>query len=228
MIDVKIAKLYPYVTAVGKEKDEATKEAILSLGKLLTEAHPTAAKAYSIYGDMLYQVNDFAGALEQYKLTLKEDDTVFPVWQNAMEIHHQLGQYEALADFSEEAMDLFPNQGAAYYYSGLAANHQMDFAEALNAYQLALMMSGKDPYLASDIYAAMSNTYSQQKKLDKAKVTAEEGLKINPKSANLLEQYGDVLFQKGDEAGAIKQWKKALEFNKESATLQRKITNRSL
>lgn len=228
LIDVKIAKLIPYVSAVGKEKDPATKQAILDLGKLLTTVHSTAAKAYSIYGDMLYQVDDLEGALAQYKLTLKEDDTVYPVWQNAMEIHHLLGKYDALANFSEEAMDLFPNQGASYYYNGLASNQQSDFGEAINSYQLALMMSGKDPFLAADIYAAMSNTYSQQKKLDKAKSAVLDGLKINPKSPILLEQYGDVLFQNGEEEAAIKQWKKALEITKKSASLERKIANRSL
>ncbi|MFK7980454.1 MAG: hypothetical protein AB8G86_10760 [Saprospiraceae bacterium] len=228
LIDVKIAKLVPYVSAVANEKDPATKQAILDLGKLLTETHSTAAKAYSIYGDMLYQVNDLEAALAQYKMTLKEDDTVYPVWKNAMEIHYLLGKYKDLVDFSEEAMDLFPNQGASYYYYGLASNQQSDYGEALNAYNLALMMSGKDPYLATDIYAAMSNTYSQQKKLDKAKSAVLDGLKINPKSPVLLEQHGDVLFQNGEEEAAIKQWKKALEINKKSASLERKIANRSL
>lgn len=228
LIDVKIAKLAPYVTTVANEKDLATKQAILDLGKLLTETHSTAGKAYSIYGDMLYQVNDLEGALAQYKLTLKEDDTVFPVWQNAMEIHYLLGKYEELIEFSEEAMDLFPNQGAAYYYNGLAVAKNGNQVEALNAYQLALMMSGKNPAMAADIYAAIADAYIQQKQLDKAITKTQEGLMINPKSPALLEQFGDLLFQKGKEEEAIKQWKKALDYTKNSTTLERKIANRSL
>ncbi len=228
LIDVKIAKLAPYVTSVAQEENPATKQAILDLGKLLTETHSTAGKAYSIYGDMLYQVNDLEGALEQYKLTLKEDDTVFPVWQNAMEIHYLLGKYEELVDFSEEAMDLFPNQGAAYYYNGLATAKNGAYKEALNTYQLALMMSGKNPSLAADVYAAIADAYIDQKQIGKALTKTQEGLMINPKSAALLEQYGDILFQKGEEEAAIKQWKKAQEYNKNSPSLERKIANRSL
>ncbi len=228
LIDVKIAKLYPYVTAVADEKDPSTKQAILDLGKLLTETHSTAAKAYSIYGDMLYQVGDFEAALEEYKKTLKEDDTVYPVWKNAMEIHHLLGKHEALIDFSEEAMDLFPNQGASYYYNGLAYSKKEAYGEAINSYQLALMMSGKDPALAADIYGAMSTTYGHQKNIEKAKMTVQEGLKLNPKYPRLIEQYGDVLFQNGEAEAAITQWKKALQYDKNSASLKRKIANRSL
>jgi len=228
LLDVKIAKLYPYVAAVANEKDPTTKQAILDLGKLLTETHSTAAKAYSIYGDMLYQVGDLEAALGEYKNTLKEDDTVYPVWRNAMEIHHQLGQHEALIDFSEEAMDLFPNQGASYYYNGLAYNEKGNHGEALNAYQMALMMSGKDPILAADIYGAMSTTHGQQKNMEKAKTAIQKGLKLNPKYAVLIEQYGDFLFQNGEVEAAIVQWKKALENNKNSASLKRKIANRSL
>ncbi len=228
LIDVKIAKLYPYVTSVAEEKDPNTKQAILDLGKLLTETHSTAAKAYSIYGDMLFQVGDLEAALVEYKKTLKEDDTVYPVWKNAMEIHHLLGKHNELIDFSEEAMDLFPNQGASYYYNGLAYSQKEDYTEALNSYQLALMMSGKDPVLATDIYGAMSITYSKQDNIDKAMTTVQEGLKLNPKYANWIEQYGDFLFQDGQVEEAITQWKKALEFNKDSASLKRKIANRSL
>jgi len=228
LIDVKIAKLYPYVAAVATEKDPTTKQAILDLGKLLTQTHSTAAKAYSIYGDMLYQVGDLEAALGAYKKTLKEDDTVYPVWRNAMEIHHELEKYEELIDFSEEAMDLFPNQGASYYYNGLAYNKKEDYGEALNSFQLALMMSGKDPALAADIYGAMSVTYGHQKKLDKAKMAVEKGLELNPKYAVLIEQYGDLLFQNGEVEAAIVQWKKALEYNENSASLKQKIANRSL
>lgn len=228
LIDVKIAKLYPYVASVAAEKDPATKQAILDLGKLLTETHSTAAKAYSIYGDMLYQVGNLEGALEAYIKTLREDDTVYPVWRNAMEIHHLLGKHEALVDFSEEAMDLFPNQGASYYYNGLAYNKKEEYNEALNSYQLALMMSGKDPALATDIYGAMSTTYSEQKNIEKAKTALQEGLKLNPNYALLIEQYGDLLFQNGEAESAIAQWKKALKYNKNSASLKRKIANRSL
>ena len=228
LIDVKVAKLYPYVTSVAEEKDPNTKQAILDLGKLLTETHSTAAKAYSIYGDMLFQVGDFEAALGEYKKTLKEDDTVYPVWENAMEIHHLLDKHDELIDFSEEAMDLFPNQGASYYYNGLAYNKKEDYGEALNSYQLALMMSGKDPVLATNIYSAMSTTYSQQKNVEKATMTVQEGLKLNPKYPILLEQYGDLLFQNGDTEAAMTQWKKALEYNKNSASLKRKIANRSL
>ena len=228
LLDVKVAKLYPYIEAVGTEKDPTKRQAILDLGKLLTETHSSAAKAFSLYGDMLYQVDDLPNALAQYKLALKEDDTVYAVWQNAMEIMHLLGKYDELLDFSEEAIDYFPNQGTSYYYSGLASKHQNNMGEALNSYQLALMISGKDPYLAGEIYAAMSAVYSQQKKHDKAIEMAKDGLNINPKSATLLEQYGDALFQNGEEEAAINQWKKALEFNKKSTTLERKIANRSL
>lgn len=228
LIDVKIAKLFPYTQSIAKEKDPVVRQAILDLAKVLTEAHPTSAKSYSIYGDLLFQTDDLEGALEQYKNTLKEDDSVYAVWENAMEIYYQLGKQEELIDFSEEAMDLFPNRGASYYYNGLASNQKMDYSEALSSYQLALMMSGKDPLMALNIHAAIANTYAKQKKFAKAKVALQEGLKINPKSSALLEQYGDVLFQNQEEESAIKQWKKALDLNKQSTTLEKKIANRSL
>ena len=228
LLDVKIAKLYPYVQSVATTEDLQIRQTILDLGKLLTEVHYTAAKAFSIYGDLLYQVDDLEGALSQYQKTLKEDDTVFPVWENMMEIYHQLGKYDALADFSEQAMDLFPNQGAAYYYNGLASIATEHYDEALSSLQLALMMSGKEPALLASIYAAISISHGAKKEYNKAKSIVEQGLKIIPGHPGLLEQYGDVLFQNKEEEAAIEQWKKALHIVKKSPSLERKIANRSL
>jgi tetratricopeptide (TPR) repeat protein len=228
LLDVKVSKFYPYIQSISKEKDPTVRQAILDLGKLLSETHSTAAKAYALYGDLFYQIDDLENALVQYKKALKEDDTVFSIWLNTMEIYHQLGKFDELSDFSEEAIDLFPNRGAAYYFSGLASNHQQKHNEAIASYQMALMISGKDVLLATDIYTAMSLSYAKQKQFDKAKTAAENGLKLNPNAANLLEQYGDVLFQKGEANAAIKQWKKALSLVKNSPSLERKIANKTL
>ena len=48
------------------------------------------------------------------------------------------------------------------------------------------------------------------------------------KDAAILEHYGDALFQNGEIDMAISQWKKALDINKKSVSLQKKISNRSL
>lgn len=228
LLDVKVSKLYPYIQSIANEQDETTRQTILDLGRLLTETHYTAAKAFAIYGDLLYQVNDLEAALTQYKRTLEEDNTVFVVWENAMNIYYELGDFDGLLDFSEEAMDLFPNQGSAYYYYGLANLEKQNLSESIANFQLGLMMSGKEPLLAMDIFKSLSKVYSRQKQLDKALLAAEEGLKLNPNHAGLLEQYGDVLFQKGQEDAALKQWKKALDLIKKSPSLEQKIVNRSL
>jgi len=59
-------------------------------------------------------------------------------------------------------------------------------------------------------------------------MAVEKGLELNPKYAVLIEQYGDLLFQNGEVEAAIVQWKKALEYNENSASLKQKIANRSL
>ncbi len=298
LIDVKIAKLYPYVKEVSKEENGATKNAILELAQLLCKMHPSEAKSFAIYGDLLYQLEAFEAALKQYQQALALDDTVFSLWENSMEIHQSLGQYEQLVDFSEKAIDLFPNRGASYYYNGWASNQKAKYTDAISAYNLALMMAGKNKLLALDIHIALGTAYANLKKYDLSDKAFEEAFKLNPKSleahtaysyalakrkekldkarklaiianelvennaqaekamgfvyyqqedfknaqnwwqkavehskgkdATILEHYGDALFQNGEVEVAISQWKKALEINKRSVSLQKKITNRSL
>ena len=167
LVDVKIAKLLPYLTGVAK-KDMLVKEQVLGLGMTLAEVHPEDAKAHAIYGDLLYQLDRNEEALAQYKRTLALDDTVFPVWENAMQLHLLQKNYDSLIDLSEEAMDLFPNQGTAYYYNGLAYKEKGTFNEAMASLELVLLMASNNLPLLQQTYQAIGEVYQQLEKFDLA------------------------------------------------------------
>jgi len=144
------------------------KEQVLGLGMTLVEVHPDDAKAHAIYGDLLYQLDRNEEALAQYKRTLALDDTVFPVWENAMQLHLLQKNYDSLIDLSEEAMDLFPNQGTAYYYNGLAYKEKGTFNEAMASLELVLLMASNNLPLLQQTYQAIGEVYQQLEKFDLA------------------------------------------------------------
>lgn len=180
LIDVKIAKLYPYVVNITKQEN-VLQEQILGLGMLLAEVHPTNAKAHAIHGDLLYQLNRESDALEAYKRTLELDDTVFPVWENTMQIYYTTKEYDNLAKFSEEAMDLFPNQGNAYYYNGLANLEKGAHRDAIASLELVLMMASNNPVLLKNAYLALGETYKRLEKFDLSEDAFNRAKAIKPK-----------------------------------------------
>jgi len=169
LIDVKIAKLYPYVVKISKS-DPALQEQVLALGKTLVETHQEEAKAHAIYGDLLYQLDKTTEALTQYQTTLKLDDTSFPVWENIMQIYVSQKEYDQLVSLTEDAMDLFPNQGVAYLYHGIALKEKGDYEDAISSLELVLLMSSKSPALKKNAYTALGEVY---KKMEKFKLSED-------------------------------------------------------
>ena len=169
LIDVKIAKLYPYVVKISKS-EPALQDQILALGKTLVETHDGEAKAHAIYGDILYQLDKTKEALMQYQTTIKLDDTSFPVWENIMQIYVSQKEYDKLAMLTEEAMDLFPNQGVAYLYNGKALKEQENYEEAIGSLELVLLMASKSPALKKSAYIELGEIY---KKMEKFKLSED-------------------------------------------------------
>ena len=169
LIDVKIAKLYPYVVKISEHKP-ALQEQILSLGKTLVDTHEEEAKAHAIYGDLLYQLDKTEEALAAYQTTLTLDDTSFPVWENIMQIYVNQKEYDKLIKLTEEAMDLFPNRGIAYLYNGMALKEQGNYEEAVSSLELVLLMASKSPVLKKSAYIALGEIY---KKMEKFKLSED-------------------------------------------------------
>jgi len=180
LIDVKIAKLYPYISKITKS-ELVLQERVLGLGMLLAEVHPNSAKAHSIYGDLLYQLDREPAALESYEKTLEIDDTVFSVWENMMQIYYSSKDFDGLVKFSEKAIDLFPNQGSAYYYNGLANTEKGAYQDAIISLELVLMMSSHDPSLLRSTYNALGETYKKLEKFDLSEDAFNQAKAIKPK-----------------------------------------------
>ncbi len=204
-IDVKIKELIPYIHKIANSGDQQLSKAILELAQILEEVHPGEAKSYSAFGDILYYSGDNQTALEKYQKAIELNESVFTIWEQVMYINLELGNFEALFQTSEDAIDLFPNQAKAYYFNGVANGHLKKHNDALVSLQQALMMSRKIPVLRLDIYNHMAIEYYQLKKLDKSDAAFEEALKINPSAHSILNRYSYYLAMRGEKLAKAKE-----------------------
>lgn len=187
-IDEKIKELLPYVNRLAdnnKQTDADTKNALVELAQILTQTHPNEAKAYSIYGDILYQLGDLQEALTQYEKCLALTKNVFAVWEQKMMIEEELGDYQALQSTSEAALELYPNQANVFFFNGLAAFYLKKDAIAEESLSQALMMTAKRPTLQADVMALLGSLRARQQKFEEAEKLFEDATKLAPKS-NLI------------------------------------------
>ena len=205
-IDLKIKEIAPYITKMPKYKNKtATRSKILELGKILTEVHSREAKAFSVYGDLLYHADENEKAIMAYQNTLKLDKSVFMVWEQLMYILSDMKDAETLLKTSEDAMDIFPNQGVAYYMNGRAYALKKNHSEAVDALEQALMMSRRDNAMRGQIYTQLGAEYYYLKEYEKSNSAFEDALAINSRNALALNAYSHFLCARGEELEKARQ-----------------------
>lgn len=197
-IDLKIGQLMPFIQRVADTGDRQLAATALELSSILENVHPTEAKAYSASGDLLYYSGKKQEALEKYRKTLELDDTVFLVWEQAMQIYKEERQYKELLAFSERAMDYFPNQAIACFLHGVAAHELGDNEEALSALQQALLMSGNNGFLQMQVQSRLGLVYNSMGQHERSGQSFEAALSLNPKSPDVLSQYAYALAEQGE------------------------------
>lgn len=198
-IDLKIGQLMPFIQRVADTGDRELAAAAFELSTILEEAHPAEAKAYSASGDLLYYSGKRVEALKKYQKTLELDDTVFPVWEQAMHIYKEERQYQELLEFSERAMDYFPNQAMAYFLHGLAANELGDNKNAVSVLQQALLMSGNNGLLKMEVHTQLGLAYSGLGQYSRSDQSFEAALALDSKSPDVLSHYASTLAERGEQ-----------------------------
>lgn len=226
-IDLKVKQLLPYINQLV-DGDKSDLETSLDLAKTLTRVHPQEAKSFAAYGDLLYHSGELKNAQTQYERTLELNENIYPVWEQLMYIHSELGQYAALAKVSEDAIDIFPNQARVYYMNAFAQNAKGEHEDAIEMLEEAQLMVGKDVPLQFEVYAQLGAAHYNLKDYEAAKQAVEAALKLNSQAYPLVERYGDILFQLGDAVAAVEQWRKAKKLGAKSADLERKIADQKM
>jgi len=198
-IDVKVKEILPYLHKMVATPDEPTTNTLLKLAAILEKQHPDEAKAYAVYGDILYYSDRKTPALQKYMKARSLNNTIYSIYEQIMYINLETNSYDSLLIVSNEAIDLFPNQAGAYYFNGIALGFQQKEKEAINAYNQALLMSRKNPQLQFDLYSRMGGLYHRLGKFALSDKNMEKALQLNPKDYNLLNNYSFYLTERGEQ-----------------------------
>ena len=223
-LDKKVLELIPYVEELSKTAEVELGESLSTLADKLVSIHNKDAKAFAIKGDILSSKGNLKGAAKAYEKTIEINDNIFPVWENIMSIYSDLGEIDKLKTKATDALDLFPNQSAAYMYYGEAYARSNDLDEAEDILKEGLLVSGKNMFYKSNINAELGRVYHLKDDLETAQSYLDKALSISDsKNAKALELFGDLEKQKGNMKEAIKYWTRALDLGAYASRVQEKI-----
>ena len=213
-IDTKISILSSYFALINIHPE--LKEQALEMSQLLINSHPNEPRAYAVYGDFLNQDKKFADARIQYVKAKALGSNEFTVYSQILFLDTQLQNWDTLKKDSKETLDLFPDQPIVYFFGGMADLQKKNYSEAITSFNAGVKMVVDNKQLEGQFYTSLGDAYNELKEYVKSDENYEKSLAINPKDANLLNNYAYFLSVRNEKL------EKAEEMSRESNVLEPK------
>ncbi|MDH5400463.1 MAG: tetratricopeptide repeat protein, partial [Cyclobacteriaceae bacterium] len=173
--------------------DENLEGLIVRLCDILIRVHSSEANVYAVYGDLLNEMNKKGPARDQYYQSVRLDDSNFAVWQNILLIETQLSEFDSVIVHSEQAMEIFPNQGIVYYLNGYAYLRKAKHQEAITSLEYGKRISTSNLKIINDFNSLLGEAYNGVKDYEKSDSAYDASLDYDPNNYIVLNNYSYYL-----------------------------------
>jgi tetratricopeptide (TPR) repeat protein len=171
---------------------------------------PTRAPSwYADEADRLYWEGNLKEAITTYEqaIALDPDDVLFYIpLVRLLALEHR--EIEAVR-LGQKAVEMAPENAQAWAALGMAYDWNHNVSEAIDACKKAIDL---DPTYA-EAYAYLAEAYTDAVRWVEARGAAETALKLRSQSVDVQRNYGYMLENQGDYAGAAEAYERALEIH---------------
>ncbi|MFZ6050515.1 tetratricopeptide repeat protein [Halocola ammonii] len=195
-IDQKVGVLLKFYSI--SEFDPTAMERALELLEILENTHPKEPKAYAIHGDFLSKNGNLKGATEKYERALTLDQGRKAIWEQLMAIDSQLRNFEKLAEHSDQALALFPNDARFYLNNGIAHVNLGNLDEAISILQAGRSFVIGDDKLKSQFYSTLGEAYHKKENYTASDEAFETALELDPTNVFTMNNYSYYLSVRED------------------------------
>jgi tetratricopeptide (TPR) repeat protein len=176
-----------------KIKDTDFENFVLQLFKKLENNYPSDPDVHLVGGDLFLMLEKNDEAQKQYSKAVHSGANSFEAWQNLLLLETHSGLTDSVIVHAEQALELFPNQGMIYYFSGIAYNKKKDFREAAHSFEQAKKLTTGNPDLLSEINGMLGDAYNALKEYEKSDKAYDDALAVNPNNEYVLNNYSYYL-----------------------------------
>jgi tetratricopeptide (TPR) repeat protein len=200
--DTKVQILASYVKVL---KDESSKKNALKLADLIIKTHPQEAKAYAIYGHLLESSKEKERARTMFLTSLQLDNSVFETWHQLITLDYELNQVDSLLKHSEQALELFPNQGVFWFFNGYGLLAKKNYEKAILSLEESKKLSSSNKQLLNDIQLLLGDSYNGLGDYIRSDAAYESVLAADPDNATVLNNYSYYLSLRKEKLDRAKQ-----------------------
>ena len=163
------------------------------LASIMVQVHPDEAKAFAVYGDVLFQERKYEQAQESYKKALGINDQVYQIWEQLLRIEVNRGEFQQAITDGEQALSIFPNQAALYFYTGIAYGQTQKHEKAISYMKTTLDLELEDQDIVVQVYSTMGDSYNALKKFKDSDQAYSKALELDPRNSYVLNNYAYYL-----------------------------------
>lgn len=194
-IDVKVNILLGYLSDPSYSK---YLEDALELSEILEKTHPESAKSFAIHGDILISLERYSEARDKFREALERDPSRAPIWQQLLTLDSRLNDFDTMAEDSEKALELFPNQPVFYLFNAIALLQKEKPMEAINILNAGKGLIIDNPGLLAQFDASLGDAYHAAGNWEKSDAAYEKSLNQNPNNPIVLNNYSYYLALRGE------------------------------
>ncbi|NOX47814.1 MAG: tetratricopeptide repeat protein [Chlorobi bacterium] len=190
-IDTKVQILVAYYSVIELYND--AKDEAFELAEILIKTHPDDPKSYSIYGDFLYQAEQFEEARQAFRKVISLDSSKYAVWEQLIFIESELNDVDAMLSESLRAIELFPEQALLYLFAGNAYSQKKKWEESIKILEEGAGYVVNNIRMEEQFYSFLGDAYNQIKDDANSDKYYEKVLKLNPDNDYVLNNYAYFL-----------------------------------
>lgn len=195
-IDTKIQILLSFL-ALSESVPEMKEQAYELINEMIL-AHPKEPKAYSIYGDFLYQDEKLTEARDAFRQVIALDSSRYIIWEQLLRIEAEKEDYTALASESQRAMELFPEQPAPFLFRGMALYQMKEYKQSIEPLKQGAFLVIDNNELEQTFHSMLGDSYNQLKEYAKSDEAYQKSLRLKPDNAYVLNNYSYYLSLRGE------------------------------
>jgi tetratricopeptide (TPR) repeat protein len=179
-----------------KIKELPNKDVASELEVLIPKAknqHPESEEILAIEGDFYLKLGKKEEARDAYIKAAELSGSSYDLWQNILSLSFELEDFESAVEYSETALEFFPNQGYLHYINGVANYALEDYGSAASAFENSKKISRNNLELKAEINARLGDTYHSLTEYEKSDAAYDEALAYNPNFDHVLNNYSYFL-----------------------------------
>ncbi len=178
-------------------ENEAAREAWL---RRALKVYPRESLLYALLGESLMKQDRGEEAANQYRLALSTPSVTvqYVIWQQYQSCLLDMQLMDSLESVSRRAIDLYPSQGANYFFLGVALQRNRKEDEAANVLRSGLTYIADQTELEAQIHIMLGDIEHRRANHAESDRCYEKALRLQPNNSLVLNNFAYYLSLRRD------------------------------